>query len=99
MALIMWIQQNTTEREQNTRVLKKQMTLKIETQRQEDNIIFTQITTNHNPQVEKHPSSDDLWEFHSEYFPKPHNVKHTMVKTENAVCESSYKQRFGWLKD
>lgn len=60
MSLIMWIQQNPTEREQNTGVLKKQMTLKIETRRQEDNIIFTQITTNHNPQVEKHPSSDDL---------------------------------------
>lgn len=67
--------------------------MKTESQHQEDNIIFTQITTNHKAAVEKPPSSHDL----RECFPKPHNIKDTTLRTATAR-ESSHKQRPGRLE-
>lgn len=67
--------------------------MRTETQHQEDNIIFTQITTNHKAGVEKPPSSHDL----RECFPKPHNIKDTALRTATPR-ESSHKQRLGRLE-
>lgn len=67
--------------------------MKTETQHQEDNIIFTQITTNHKAGVEKPPSSHDV----RECFPKPHNIKDTALRTAT-TRESSHKQRLGRLE-
>lgn len=67
--------------------------MKTETQHQEDNIIFTQITTNHKAGVEKPPSSHDV----RKCFPKPHNIKDTALRTAT-TRESSHKQRLGRLE-